>query len=208
MRKIISFAAIALVAFAATGCLAGKYMSGESSKKPKFKGSKLSGSKCFPAVFDNLLTECAGLQSPHVLSLRDADLSPVAVRMALFALAEAFNILLKEGTETFRTFAEGDRRSYFFDTAKKERQIWVTVQGGLLKVTANQGTKLPALCGLEFENNQDALSFVYGDVSENLFDKAYIFCGSSVYGDGLDRDGIRKAFRDCCLEAVKAINSK
>ena len=187
---------------------AGEYMCGRSSKAPKTRGSRLSGSHCSPGVFDELLVECAGLQTSAAVNISDAVLLGFSARMALFGLAEEFNILLKDGDETLKSFAQGQRRSYFFDTAGNDKSTWLTVQSGLCKVTANQGTRLPALCGLEFQDDVSALRFVYGaceDIS-SAFDNAYVFRGASTYGSGIDEAAVRASFKECCVKAAGNIN--
>ena len=199
---------------------AAAFVCGKSSKKPKVHGTKLSGTRCVPSVFDQLLIECVGLQSAEAIDAGDDELIGFAVRMALYALAEEFNLLLKDGDETLKAFAAGSRRSYFFDTAEGNKGTWLTVQSGVCKVTANQGSRLPALCGLSFADNASALRFVYGSSGpvssvndslsrDDLFDLAYSFRGASTYGSDVDQASVRATFRECCLKAAgKMANGK
>ncbi|MBO4327740.1 MAG: hypothetical protein J5950_10755 [Clostridia bacterium] len=192
--------------FDAFAAAARDYVCGKSSKRPKVRGSKLSGARCVTGVFDEILTECIGLQSADAADVSDAEKLGYAARMALFAIAEEINLMLKDGDPDVKAFAEGERRSFFFDTAGGGKGTWLTVHSGLGKVTPNQGTRLPALCGLEFPDDRSAVLFVYGSADQasagEAFDNAYSFRGASTYGSGIDTDAVRSQFRLCCLKAV------
>ncbi len=175
---------------------------------PKCRGRKLSGSRCVPSEFEKLFAESTGLQSAAASSLNDPEKLKLAARMAMFALAQAFNILAKSDDHLFKTFASGVRRSYFFSVSGGGRDTWLTVQSGLCKVTANQGTRLPAFSGLEFANDAAAVEFVYRDHSGSRFDDAFLFKGAETYGSGIDEEAARSAFKDCCLKACEFIKGR
>lgn len=181
-----------------------KYISGVSDKKPKIRSDKLSGSKCRCEAFNEAFIESSGMMSDNIVRSGDGNKIKVASNMALYNLAEAFNYLLKQGDETLAHFASGSRRSYFFGI-EGEDPVWITTQDGLGKVTANQGTKLPPLCGLEFSETNDAIKFVYGDAGIDIFDRAFVYKGAAIYGAGLDEKSIRDSFYECCKTAVKTL---
>jgi hypothetical protein len=176
------------------------------SKRPKLKSSKLSGSKCRGDIFEETLIECFGSQKLSVLKTGNKDLIASASRMALYALAEAFNHQLKNGDEAFVRFASGSRKSYFFGAAGED-SVWLTTQDGLAKVTPNQGTRLPPLCGLEFRDRDDVLNFVYGDSKERGFGSAYVFKGAATYGSGIDTESLKRSFMECCLKAADSLKN-
>ena len=190
---------------------AGQYVF-SGGRKPKIRGSKLKGTKCDVGEFDDVLTRCFALQSDSALSVTDNDDRRLAARMALFSLAEAIKILGNQGDAAVRAFAAGSRRSFYFDTAEGGRATWLTVHDGLIKVTANQGTRLPALCGLEFDSDDSVLRFVHGvfeqgdrpDVQKS-FDPAYRFRGAATYGIDADDGSITQGFREVCVAAAEAI---
>ena len=197
--------------FEAFVAAAGQYLTA-GGKKPKLRGSKLSGAKCDIGEFGDVLIRCFALQSATALSFADNDDKRLAARMALFSLAEAIKILGREGNDVVREFAAGSRRSFFFDTAEGGRATWLTVHDGLIKVTANQGTRLPALCGLEFDSDESALRFVHsffeqGDRPDvqKLFEAAYRFKGAATYGIDADDGSIEKGFREVCIAAAEAL---
>ena len=176
------------------------------SKRPRLKSSKLSGSRCRGDIFEDTLIDCFGLQNRSVLKAGNADMISVSSRMALYALAEAFNYQLKNGNDEFVSFAAGSRKSYFFGAAGED-SVWLTTQDGLAKVTPNQGTRLPPLCGLEFLNRSDVLEFVYGDSKEAGFGSAYVYKGAATYGSGTDTKALKESFMKCCLLAADAVRN-
>ena len=185
---------------------AGQYVSA-GGRKPKLKGSKLSGSRCDTGEFGDVLITGAGLQTAFAAKLKSADESRIAARMALFALAEAIKVLARDGVKKVSAFAAGIRRSFFFDTVEGGRSTWLTAHEDLIKVTANQGTRLPALCGLEFRDDAAVLEFVYGDPAGRSarFDDAYRFKGAATYGIDADDGSIKASFREVCIAAVDAL---
>ena len=195
--------------FAAFIEAAGKYVV-SGGKKPKIKGSKLSGTKCDAAAFGDALIRCAALQSDGAVSLTDNEDKRLAARMALYSLAESVKILCRDRNAAACAFASGSRRSFFFDTAEGGRATWLTVHDGLVKVTANQGTRLPALCGLEFDSDDSAIAFVHGDRPDvqKIFDSAYRFRGAATYGIDADDGSIRQGFREVCLAAAEALGTE
>jgi len=185
---------------------AGKYVSsGDPKQRPKLKGKKLSGAKCDTKAFDEAFIQGIGLQFASA-PMQDADDELIAARMKLFALAETFNLKAKAGSEKFVHFAATPRRSYYFlvNTPEgKQTGSWLTVQDGLCKVTYNQGTRLPPLCGLEFETTEAAVNGLAAGAGElrSVLENAFTFKGAHTYGSDIDPETVKQEFLDCCMEA-------
>lgn len=185
---------------------AGEYAeSGEPKSRPKLKGRKLSGTKCDAKAFDEAFIKGIGLQFARA-PMHSSEDELIAAKLKLFSLAETFNLKAKQGAERFKQFASTPRRSfYFLVTGPDGRQTgsWLTVQDGLCKVTYDQGTRLPPLCGLEFKTTEAAVNGLAegADRIRSVLEAAFTFKGAQTYGSGIDPEAIKQEFIECCVEA-------
>lgn len=184
-------------------CLA--YSAG-SGKMPFAKGSKRRGSKCEGKFFSQLLTYTvillAGGKLPFDIA-EGEDNDKTAARMILNAIPEGINYLAKNGNEDFMAFLSGSRKSYFFEVKNADVSTWFTVQDGIGKVTANQGTRLPAFCGACFDDYKNVIDWFCSE--NNLPDEVYSFRGAATYGNPQNTDEIKKNFTDTVNKAKKII---